>query len=614
MTRMDTPEVALIAPAAWLEVIEGAAPILLIAPHGGRAGAASRTTLHPKVNDLETAAITRDLAQRLSAAALINTGMDRNEIDCNRLSQISAGAPWMLELIAQRAHRMIERHGHATVLLIHGWNVIEPRIDFGLGLREAYGRLRAPAEAHVSASDRFINGPVAALSARLEAAGIIPTFGLRYPGGASQNLLQAFTERHAGSEIEALRQLAGLAARGAIDALQLEMSVAVRMAGSIRMRGIDALTEIFLRTAQGGPRRPPTSIQSGTIIIERDTPPRKNPRKTATMPASPPVRVGVEFYDPRARIGGMASFDFGSGAAGARLMMLFDDCRAALFTGEGKAVRDGGHLHLGSLELTMDARGGTLAFRGPAVIVNDGAAYLSVENALAQCELDTAMTVNATIDLEDGAQGAEFSDGVLDRLIERALGAVTGANGNLLGNGNTAVFGRLRGAIFVGGVRREIDAVARIGASFTGLEPLRFETRRMLWACFPDAAEFTALEARAWTFTGADSRRTARLLCDREWRECELDAIELETPAPGARPDRITATMTTPRGDDTPLHGIAEAFMTLSRPGPDHTRIHTSIGFASYRVGDVTGAGMFEYSRIASVADASTDDDDSDSD
>jgi hypothetical protein len=63
-----------------------------------------------------------------------------------------------------------------------------------------------------------------------------------------------------------------------------------------------------------------------------------------------------------------------------------------------------------------------------------------------------------------------------------------------------------------------------------------------------------------------------------------------------------------------PLHGIAEAFMTLSRPGPDHSRIHTSIGFASYRVGGATGAGMFEYSRIASIADAAANDDDSDSD
>jgi hypothetical protein len=136
----------------------------------------------------------------------------------------------------------------------------------------------------------------------------------------------------------------------------------------------------------------------------------------------------------------------------------------------------------------------------------------------------------------------------------------------------------------------------------------------MIWACFPDAPERAALEARAWTFTASEAHRTARVFGAGEWREYQLDAIELETPAPGARPDPFSAAITTPQGDDAILHGIADAFMTLSRPGPDHTRIHTSIGFANYRLGNSTGAGMFEYSRIASATDASNDDDDTDSD
>jgi len=610
---MRVPSAGVNERAAWLEEIDGGAPILLIAPHGGRAGTRSHSTLHPKVNDLETAAITRELARRLGAAALINAGMDRNEIDCNRLSQLTARAPWMLDLIAERATRMVERHGRATVLLVHGWNVIEPRVDFGLGLRHANGRLRPPAGAHVSASDEFINGPVAALAARLSAAGIIPTFGLRYPGGASQNLLQAFTERHAASEIEPLRRLAGLAARGTIDALQLEMSVAVRLAGAIRARGLEALTEIFLRTANGHPRTAPAISPDGAITVERAAPPRAV-RKAATVSAAPPMRIGIEFYDPQARVGGMASFDIGSGGAGGRIMMLFDYCRAALFTGEGKPERGDGRIRLGPLELAIGPAGGTLSFRGPAVIVNDGAAYLSVEHALAQCKLDSEMEVTATIDLAGGAQRAGPTDGVLGELIDRAIGAAASANGPAHFSSNTAVFGRLRGAIVVGGVRREIDAVARVGASFTGLEAGRFETRRMLWACFPAAAEFTALEARALTFTDAGFHRTAHFLSDGEWRECDLAAIELDTPAPGAPPDGISATMTTHRGDDAPLRGIAEAFMTLSRPGPDHTRIHTSIGFASYRIGAATGAGMFEFSRIAGTPQSRSDADDSDSD
>jgi hypothetical protein len=598
-----------IEPGPWLELIEGDAPILLIAPHGGRAGSASRATLHPKVNDLETAAIARELTHRLGAAALINAGMDRNEIDCNRLSQIVARAPWMLDEIADRVDRIIARHGRATVLLIHGWNVIEPRIDFGLGLRHGNGILRPPAGAHVSASNEFIRGPVAALFVRLDAAGIIPTFGLRYPGGASQNLLQAFTERHAASEVEALRRLAQFAARGVVDALQLEMSVAVRLAGTTRARGLDALSEAFRHSTNGAGSSAAHPADADAITIQRHpSPPAAG--KAVTAPPAPPIRVGIEFYDAAARIGGMTSFDFGAGAAGARIMMLFDDCCAALFTGEGRATRQGGRLRLGPLELAIDSSGGRLDFHGPAVIVNDGAAYLSVENALAESRLDSEVMVEATIEL-DGQVMSTNSAGALDDLIERALGAATSGQAS---GGSTAVFGRLRGAIVIGGVRREIHAVARIGASFTGLEPQRFETRRMLWACFSDTPEFTALEARAWTFAEGKSERIARAFRDGEWRECSLAAIELETPAPGARPDPFYAMMLTDLGEDMALHGIAEAFMTLSRPGPDHARIHTSLGFASFRRGTSTGAGMFEYSRIVSAPNADGDDDDSDSD
>jgi hypothetical protein len=58
------------------------------------------------------------------------------------------------------------------------------------------------------------------------------------------------------------------------------------------------------------------------------------------------------------------------------------------------------------------------------------------------------------------------------------------------------------------------------------------------------------------------------------------------------------------------LQGRADTFMTLSRPGPDGVRIHTSLGFASYRVGDAEGAGMYEYSRRVEA----TNDDDAESD
>ena len=599
-------------PEPWLEIIDGDAPLLLIAPHGGRAGAAARATLHPKVNDLETAAITRELARRLGAPALINAAMDRNEIDCNRLAQLAQRAPWLIDLIVGRVAAITRRHGRATVLLIHGWNVIEPRVDLGLGLREAGGRLRPPAGAHVSASDGFINGPVAALAARLTTAGIIPTFGLRYPGGASQNLLQAFTQRHCASELAALRELAALAAHGAIDALQLEMSVAVRMPGALRARNLDAIAGAFAPTASSSSSATSASSMESpaaapAMIVVRDALPRFA-RGAAATPAGVAMRIGVEFYDPAARVGGMASFDFGAGAAGARIMVMFDGCCAALFTGEGKSEFAGAQVRLGPLRMTLAAGRGALSFRGPAMVVDDGAAYLSVERALASGQLDTAMELAATIELDDCAAPACAASAGDSAPGDSDLAAAARAG--------TALFGRLRGALTVGGVRREIAAVARVGTSCMGLGSQRFTTRRMLWACFTGAgAAQSAIEARTMTFDGAPQSRTARILDAGAWRECELGAIDLDTPAPGARPGPIHAAITLHDGVAAPLSGRADNFMTLSRPGPEATRIHTSLGFATYQMGDARGAGMFEYSRVVgALPSAAGDSDDADSD
>ncbi len=103
----------------------------------------------------------------------------------------------------------------------------------------------------------------------------------------------------------------------------------------------------------------------------------------------------------------MVSFDFGPGAAGGRIMILFDRCRVALFTAEGKVERDGNQLRIGPLSLNA-APGGSLRFRGPAVIVDDGTAYLSVERALAAGRLDPVTEVEATLEFDRAA--GSFSD------------------------------------------------------------------------------------------------------------------------------------------------------------------------------------------------------------
>jgi hypothetical protein len=68
-------------------------------------------------------------------------------------------------------------------------------------------------------------------------------------------------------------------------------------------------------------------------------------------------------------------------------------------------------------------------------------------------------------------------------------------------------------------------------------------------------------------------------------------------------------------GSSRELEGSVECFIPLSRPGPEQSRIYTSLGFASFRSGAHRGAGMFEYSRVAdSVLTTADDNNENDSD
>ncbi len=337
--------------ARWLQAPDGDAPVLLIAPHGGHAGPATRALLNPKVNDLHTADITRELAQRLGAGAIINAGMDRNRLDLNRLSQVMNEAPWMLELIAARLERIVARGGRAVVLLIHGWNVIEPRVDVGIGVKSAGATLLPACGAHVSASDGFINGPLLDFVESLGRSGIKPTFGLRYPGAGANNLLQAFTRRHASSPVDALRRLAALNARGALEAVQLELSVALRMPGRFRTETIAAIADSFARCDRPATAPRPSRVEQASRIeiIRTVEVPSPAPRRGAQQSPAGPLRVGLEFYDPSTELGVMASFDLGAGAAGARVMAVAGRERIALFTAEGRVERTAHSLTLGPL-------------------------------------------------------------------------------------------------------------------------------------------------------------------------------------------------------------------------------------------------------------------------
>jgi hypothetical protein len=565
-------------PAPWLEVIDGCSPILLIAPHGGRAGPAARMRPDPKVNDLHTAHITRTLAATLSASALINAAMDRNQLDCNRLGQLVERAPWLLEMIERLAAAIVERHGRVIVLLIHGWNIIEPRVDFGLGARLRDGKLVPAGSAHISASDEFINGPVAAMAERMGRHGITPGFGFRYPGGGFHNLLQAFTPRHLESTHPALRQLAMLAGKRAIEAVQLELSVAVRMPGSLREHALEAIGAVF---------RPDAAAErsgNAPIPVVRTIRPKAPALAPRAERAGIPTRLGIEFYDPAAGIGAMASFDLGPAAMGARIMMMLERPRVALFTSEGVAQSVGGRIALGPLALQADGPEVTLKFRGPMVLVPDGTAYLSIERALASGALDETAEVAVRLRLPTPLNLAEL------------LASGTASTDSV------AAFGRLDGTITIGGEQRQLDGIGRLGLSFTGIGSARFVSRRMIWACFASGDSHTALEARVIANDDGSTYSAARYFSEPGWTACDLTGLELDAPSAETPPERIAARIAIDGAAHTPLLGEVRCFVPLSRPGPNQSRIYTAMGFASFQLGGREGVGMFEYSRRSTPA------------
>jgi hypothetical protein len=429
-------------------------------------------------------------------------------------------------------------------------------------------------------------------------SGIKPTFGLRYPGAGANNLLQAFTQRHAKSPVGVLRRLAALNARGALEAVQLELSVALRMPGRFRSETIAAIAESFARRDRPaiGPRTSSVERAGRIEIIRTVKAPSSAPKRGVQQSPAGPLRVGLEFYDPSAQMGAMASFDLGAGAAGARVMAVAGRERIALFTAEGRVERTAQSLTLGPLALRIERGRLRFDFAGPAVVVEDGTAYLSVERALAKASLHESMELHA--EFEAWPPAGASAEPRSETLIESITRPEHAGDG---------IFGRVTGHFSIAGTEHHLEAVARLGRSLIGIGNAAFKTRRMIWAAFPDQASPHAVEARALTDHDGGEKTRARVLDRERWTESSLQRLKL-TPANSTRPPHRISTIVRPDGmrDTLTVEGEVQSFVMLSRPGPAQTRILTSVGFASFRIGghlgDLRGAGMFECSHRSAPA------------
>lgn len=391
----------------WCEVRRGEAPVLLVAPHGGR-----RPPIDPcappanlRVNDVHTAEITRELGARLGAGWIVNHGLDRNQLDLNRLSQVRRHAAWFLDLLRREVEAIVARCGRAEVLFIHGWNNGQVKCDIGLGGRERDGVLSAPQGASLTVSEDYLRGRVQALRDRCAARGIAAPLGEKYPASHPNNLVRVFASAAADAE---RGPLLSHSADGAVNALQLELTLPLRCPGAWRERFVECAVEAFGNA----------TATSATTATQRPM------RETASADHLHRHGESLQFYDAQADIGLFAGLGrMGPGHLGGRLLLFLGGQRIALFTGEESGAD-------AVPPLRIHRRGHRLALRfdGPILVIEDAAEYLDLEAALAASR---TVATEVAVDLEE----TERADGIATFGLVRGQVEIDGRSARLSTHG-----------------------------------------------------------------------------------------------------------------------------------------------------------------------------------
>lgn len=357
-------------------VVAGSSPLVLVAPHGGQRDYDRRPwgSAPLKVNDLHTASLTEELAAVTQASAVINAGLDRNDVDLNRLGAAHDRAAVFLERLADVLSAAIARHGRATVLTVHGWNVIQPAVDLGFGC--AHG---TAVDRTAAVSPAFAASAVPALVRACAAHGIAATTGARYPARARENLVQLFTPRYRNDPRPLVRRLATLGE--CADALQLELGVPLRWPGAWRRRLVEACLDAL-----------PALVDAGGALTAEAA--------HAAAPATP-LRRTLEVA------GHGASALVALDPVGARLLLFPPEGSLALFTGECTGGEERGRV--AGLRVD-DGDDGTMRIRfaGPMMRFPDTTPFLDLERGLAGASVIEHAEVQ--LDFEPAHAGTDGSD------------------------------------------------------------------------------------------------------------------------------------------------------------------------------------------------------------
>ena len=327
-----------------------------------------------RTNDLHTAALTHELAAATAASGLVNVGIDRNDIDLNRISTAHDEAPRFLEALAELLEATLDRHGHAVVLTIHGWNVVQAVLDLGIGYRP--GRHEPGAPPGPTASPAFVDGGLGPLCRALGRCGISVSLGARYPARARENLLQLFTARYLDDPRPLVRRLARLGQR--CDGVQLELGLPLRWPGPWRTQLVGGIAD----TVPALLGRARSAAPTPAIVPE---------------PVPGPVR-SLEFASTG--LCGLAALD----RVGGRLLLFEPDGTLALFTGErigGEAADQVGGL---SLRRTPDGVR-HLRYEGPLARFPDTTPFVDLEAGLARA---TLLDASLALDFQPAHPGCPF--------------------------------------------------------------------------------------------------------------------------------------------------------------------------------------------------------------
>ena len=397
----------------WMTFTPGRVPIVLVAPHGGRRPSDAPIRDSIKVNDLYTAPLTRELAAQTGGYALINQTHDRNDLDLNRVSQVRTQATWFLDALVELLSSLAERHAALRVFFVHGWNVVQPVCDVGVGLRQRDGRLVKAGKGEPTLDVSFFSEVVLPFCDAARASRIDVAIGRRYAAADRNNFLQVFSARYVDDESPHIRRLAELAVTGRLNAVQLELGVGLRWPGAERERFVEVFRHTLgnslpadspTASAPSAGRLPVTHGETAPAGRARDFSrfnlPRAEPGAAASdCPALLPwdweggtTRLALHFHDARSGLGVMGGVEFDPAAPvhAGRLLLSLGGTQMVLFTGEDARGPAPERVRIGAFEWRREARGLAISYRGTLMRFSHPQAFIRLEDGLASSWIEPA--------------------------------------------------------------------------------------------------------------------------------------------------------------------------------------------------------------------------------